>query len=77
MSQSNHSVTAPVAQSDTGTVARAVGRGIFAAFEAAGIWMERYRERRALQALPDHLLRDIGMSRVDANQESDKPFWQG
>lgn len=77
MSHSDHSITAPAARTEAGTVARAVGRGIFAAIEVAGVWMERYRQRRALQALPDHLLHDIGVSRVDADREGDKPFWQG
>lgn len=77
MSHSQHSITAPAARAEADTVARAVGRGIFAAIEVAGIWLERYRQRRALQALPDHLLHDIGVSRLDADREGDKPFWQG
>jgi uncharacterized protein YjiS (DUF1127 family) len=76
MSHSEHSIAEPAARTDADTVARAFGRGVFAAFEVAGIWMERYRQRRALQALPDHLLHDIGVSRADALREGEKPFWQ-
>ena len=38
-------------------------------------WWERSRQRRALQALDDWALKDIGLSRVDAMRECDKPFW--
>lgn len=60
---------------DTG-VARATGARVAAAMETAIGWLERYRQRRALQALPDHLLHDIGISRIDAEREADKPFWR-
>jgi hypothetical protein len=30
-----------------------------------------------LQALDDHLLRDIGLSRADIDAEAGKPFWRG
>lgn len=38
--------------------------------------MERYRERQALRALPDYLLKDIGITRLDAEREAQKPFWK-
>lgn len=41
------------------------------------LWRERQRQRRALEALPDHLLSDIGVSRLDATYEAEKPFWRG
>ncbi|MDX6750888.1 DUF1127 domain-containing protein [Geminicoccaceae bacterium 1502E] len=40
------------------------------------LWLERYRQRRDLAGLDDHLLKDIGISRADAWQESAKPFWR-
>ncbi len=40
-----------------------------------GNWLARSRERRALGDLNDHLLRDIGISRVDAQREAAKPWW--
>lgn len=42
-----------------------------------GLWRERARQRRALMALDDRLLRDIGISRADAEREVAKPFWRG
>lgn len=37
---------------------------------------ERGRQRRALAALTDDQLRDIGLSRSDVAGESAKPFWR-
>lgn len=38
-------------------------------------WRELSRQRRELGALSDHLLKDIGLSRVDAEREAGRPFW--
>jgi uncharacterized protein YjiS (DUF1127 family) len=38
-------------------------------------WIERPRQRRALQDLDDHLLKDIGISRAAAMSEAAKSFW--
>jgi uncharacterized protein YjiS (DUF1127 family) len=43
--------------------------------ETLAVWRERRRERRALGALDDTLLKDIGISRADAYDEVRKPFW--
>ncbi|SMH59576.1 DUF1127 domain-containing protein [Azospirillum agricola] len=52
--------------------------GLLAAlFDRMATWSERRRQRLALEALPDHLLSDIGVSRADASTEADKPFWRG
>ena len=37
---------------------------------------QRRRQRRALLALNDHALKDIGLSSADAWQEGHKPFWR-
>ena len=39
-------------------------------------WIERSRQRRALQDLDDHLLNDVGLSRDEAKRECAKLFWQ-
>jgi uncharacterized protein YjiS (DUF1127 family) len=39
-------------------------------------WIDRDRERRALQELSDHMLKDIGISRCDVHRESAKRFWR-
>ncbi len=39
-------------------------------------WAARARQRHHLSALDDRLLKDIGLSRADAERESRKPFWR-
>lgn len=43
-------------------------------------WLQRAlevsRQRRALYQLDDAALNDLGLSRADAWQEADKPFWE-
>lgn len=39
-------------------------------------WRERMRQRRALARLDERLLRDVGITRVDAMAEANKPFWR-
>lgn len=39
-------------------------------------WRERARSRRDLMRLTEHQLKDIGLSRHDAEAEFQKPFWQ-
>ncbi|MEO8715041.1 MAG: DUF1127 domain-containing protein, partial [Acetobacteraceae bacterium] len=40
------------------------------------VW-RRYRSRMALANLDGHLLRDIGVTYAEAEQEANKPFWRG
>jgi uncharacterized protein YjiS (DUF1127 family) len=40
------------------------------------VWQKRSASRRQLARLDDHLLRDIGLTRADAEQEIMKSFWQ-
>lgn len=42
------------------------------------VWVQRSRERKELTELvnDDHLLNDIGVSRLDALHEAAKPFWR-
>ena len=35
-----------------------------------------YRQRRALLSLDEAMLKDLAISRTDALQEGDKPFWR-
>jgi uncharacterized protein YjiS (DUF1127 family) len=37
--------------------------------------LRRRRSRVALSGLSDHMLRDIGMTRAEAESEMNKPFW--
>ncbi len=49
-------------------------RGVKAQLAA---WAKRERERRALLALDDAGLKDIGISRAQASFEHGRPFWRG
>lgn len=37
---------------------------------------ERWRQRQALLGLDDHLLKDIGLTRVDVEREAGKKPWE-
>ncbi len=39
-------------------------------------WVEVHRQRCDLSQLDDRMLRDIGLSRADAQVEIEKPFWR-
>lgn len=39
-------------------------------------WRRRSREREELAQLDDRMLKDIGLTRVDAEFLSNKPFWR-
>ena len=38
-------------------------------------WHELARQRRALLALNERMLRDIGITRAEAEREARRPFW--
>jgi uncharacterized protein YjiS (DUF1127 family) len=40
------------------------------------LWQERSRGRRQLLMLDEHVLRDIGITRLQAEAEANKPFWR-
>lgn len=44
--------------------------------DALLLWQERLRQRHSLMTLDDGLLKDLGISRLDAQREFDKPFWR-
>ena len=46
------------------------------AVELLLVWQQRARDRRQLQSLSDHMLRDIGLTRADVFAEASKPFWR-
>ncbi len=70
-------LAAPAAIRPAGESAALRWRDILAQFvELALAWVERARERRQLQALNDHMLKDLGLSRADVEGEASKPFWR-
>jgi uncharacterized protein YjiS (DUF1127 family) len=40
------------------------------------LWQERANGRHQLAQLSDRMLKDIGMNRIDAVREANKPFWR-
>lgn len=44
-------------------------------FDRLSLAYKIYRERRALLALSDYELKDIGLSRADAHREASRPLW--
>jgi uncharacterized protein YjiS (DUF1127 family) len=39
-------------------------------------WLDAARSRQTLEELDDHMLRDIGLTRAEAQREAGKFFWQ-
>jgi uncharacterized protein YjiS (DUF1127 family) len=46
------------------------------ALDTLRLWQARGRGRQQLRTFDDHLLRDIGITRLQAEAEADKPFWR-
>jgi uncharacterized protein YjiS (DUF1127 family) len=46
------------------------------ALDTLRVWRERARGRQQLRTFDDHLLRDIGLTRLQAEAEANKPFWR-
>ncbi len=71
---------ATVANGGAHAAARVTGVGLrplLALVDALLTVLERRKQRRALMGLDDHLLKDIGVSRSEVEQEVTKPFWRG
>ena len=68
------------ARSSFGRALRAVGLGLLVTpghtLMLLEYWAVRANQRRNLIDLPDHLLKDIGISRAEAEREGGKPFWR-
>lgn len=54
-----------------------LSRLLMAAALMMGQWELRMKIRKALGRLDNHLLRDIGIDRAQAQHEAAKPFWEG
>ncbi len=66
----------PVARPSAPTRLAEANRLLLRGVETLERWNARFHQRRDLQALPDHLLHDIGRSRADVEAEATKPFWR-
>ncbi len=47
-----------------------------ALWETLFTWQERASQRKLLASLEDRMLKDVGISRADAEREASKPFWR-
>lgn len=54
----------------------AFSRGLVALTVTLVTWQLRHRTRANLGNMPDYMLRDIGMTPMDARLEAEKPFWR-
>ncbi len=70
MTDLTHTTVAAARRHDTfGSLARRVARMI-------AIWQRRVRERHQLGTMTDRELRDVGITRFDADELARKPFWR-
>lgn len=68
--------TAAQAPLTASVVVAAVLRAGWTLVERLFSWNERWHQRQSLMTLDDHLLKDIGVSRLDALREAHKPVWR-
>lgn len=71
-----HTSSAPLRTGGQINVLSHVGTALALLLETPLSWLQRDRDRRALQRLDDRLLRDIGVSRSEIEGEVAKPFWR-
>jgi uncharacterized protein YjiS (DUF1127 family) len=57
------------------TQARTFFRSLVTTIGRIALAYRIYQERRALMALSDRTLKDIGLSRTDAYHEGNRPWW--
>jgi uncharacterized protein YjiS (DUF1127 family) len=53
-----------------------VGGGLYVCASVVRTWYQRSCQRRALAELDDRMLRDIGVTRSQAQREAAKLFWR-
>jgi uncharacterized protein YjiS (DUF1127 family) len=63
---------APAAYAPT----RGIGGFLSTLLNRLAEWQERAEQRTHLAGMDDRMLKDIGISSVDAVRESSKPFWK-
>lgn len=57
------------------TIGRQVGEVLLALGRLLDLWAARSEGRQELHHLTERELRDIGLTRLDAESEAAKPFW--
>jgi len=74
----SHAVSGPVVDFRGSIVefVRRVAHAVPAGLRILLVWQQRVSERNRLSTMPQYLLRDMGLSPSDVNQETAKPFWK-
>ena len=49
---------------------------LFGLFQTVSRWQALHRERRMLAGMSDDALKDIGLNRIDVEQEIHRHFWE-
>ena len=76
MSSTTYETTARTSTRVVGNPARRLVSPLARLARTLITWQERESQRAHLAELPDYLLKDMGLSRTDADQESGKSFWR-
>ncbi len=53
-----------------------LGDALSVALATPRLWVRRRHDRRALSQLDNHMLRDIGFDRAQADEMAARPFWR-
>lgn len=72
----SHAYSARSARRTLMAAVKWVGSVLFAVWQKLEIWQERANQRHRLLELDERLLKDIGVSRAEAEREAQKPFWR-
>jgi len=76
MNDASFSILVPRSRGGSGSCSGSLRHVLNRLKVSASTGYQRYRQRRALAQLDEHLLRDIGVTQAQAGQESGKPFWR-
>lgn len=73
-----YSIQVPASvQFSTQSAAALPGAILRGAVDTLLAWQHRAIERHQLAAMSDYDLKDMGITRSDAQMEAEKPFWRG
>lgn len=76
MTRQSQCLDLPVPAPSHFSLRRLLGEALRNVWCTIKIWNTRYRQRRELLALSDHMLKDIGITRAQADHEGGKAFWE-
>jgi uncharacterized protein YjiS (DUF1127 family) len=58
------------------SISTRLGDMLSATLATPRLWLRRRHDRRALSQLDNHMLRDIGFDRAQADEMASRPFWR-